>query len=179
MKRQQANDVKKKAFCVDETQKTERQLDVERRNKADEEEKMDLLAQRMKELETEIKELKKEQDEQNSELGMAAHDRKKANKEYQTIVGDQQATEKLLKQALSVLEAVYKNKAKKASLIRQKYVAKASQSRVQATLLRAATSVFGGDSAVAGVDLDFSHAQKAAVVYQKYETAGERHKREQ
>merc|ERR1719456_16189 len=178
MKRQQANDVKKKAFCVDETQKTERQLDVERRNKADEEEKMDLLAQRMKELETEIKELKKEQDEQNSELGMAAHDRKKANKEYQTVVGDQQATEKLLKQALQVLEAVYKKKAKKASLIRSKRVAKASQARVQATLLRAATSVFGGDSSVAGVDLDFSRAQKAAVVYQKYETPGQRHMRE-
>merc|ERR1719265_2987494 len=146
MKRQQENDVKKKAFCVDEIQKTERQLDEERRNKADEEEKMDLLEQRMKELEAEIKELKKEQDEQNSELGMAAHDRKKANKEYQNVVGDQQATEKLLKQALQVLEAVYKNKAKKASLIRQKFVAKADQAATSAALLRAATSVFGGES---------------------------------
>merc|ERR1719313_31435 len=135
-------------------------MDVEKRNKADEEEKMDLLEQRMKELEAEIKALKKEQDDQNSELGMAAHDRKKANKEYQNIVGDQQATEKLLKQALQVLEAVYKNKAKKASLIRQKYVAKADQARVQATLLRAATSVFGGESTVAGVDLDFKQSQK-------------------
>lgn len=178
MELQQEQDVKKKAFCVAEIQNTEREMDVEKRNKADEEEKMDLLEQRMKELEAEIKALKKEQDDQNSELGMAAHDRKKANKEYQNIVGDQQATEKLLKQALQVLEAVYKNKAKKASLIRQKYVARADQARVQATLLRAATSVFGGDSSVAGVDLDFSRAQKAAVVYQKYETPGQRHMRE-
>merc|ERR1719420_717982 len=140
---------------------------------------MNLLKQRMTELENEIKELKKEQDEQNSELGMAAYDRKKANKEYQTVAGDQQATEKLLKQALQVLEAVYKNKAKKASLIRQKYVAKADQARVSQSLLRAATSVFGGDSAVAGVDLDFSHAQKAAVISEKYETVKDRHRREQ
>jgi len=179
MELQQEQDVKKKAWCVDEIQETERQLDIERRNKADVEEKMELLEQRMKELEAEIKELKKEQDEQNSELGMAAHDRKKANKEYQTVVGDQQATEKLLKQALSVLEAVYKNKAKKASLIRQKYVAKADQARVQNSLLRAATSVFGGDNAVAGVDLDFAHAQKAAVISEKYESAADRHKRGQ
>merc|ERR1719420_1668051 len=129
----------------------------------------------MDKLDSEIKELKKEQDDQNSELGMAAYDRKKANKEYQTVVGDQQASEKLLKQALQVLEAVYKNKAKKASLIRQKYVAKADQARVQNSLLRAATSVFGGDSAVAGVDLDFAHAQKQAVISEKYETAKMRH----
>jgi len=177
MELQQQNDVKKKAFCVDEIQKTEREMDVERRAKADIEEKMDMLEARMKELAAEMKELKKEQDEQNSELGMAAHDRKKANKEYQNIVGDQQATEKLLKQALQVLQAVYKNKAKKAALIRQKYVAKADQAQVQAQLLRAATSVFGGESAVAGVDLDFSHARQEAVTSQKYETAGQRHRR--
>merc|ERR1719265_615101 len=177
MEHQQELDVKKKAWCVAEIQNTERQLDVERRNKADEEEKMDLLKQRMTELENEIKELKKEQDEQNSELGMAAHDRKKANKEYQTVAGDQQATEKLLKQALQVLRAVYEKKAKKASLIRSKYVAKADQARVQATLLRAATSVFGGESAVAGVDLDFAHARQQAVAGEKYESAAMRHRR--
>merc|ERR1719450_1956929 len=66
-----------------------------------------------------IETLKAEIAEMQVQLKRAGEDREKENKEFQTTVADQRATQKLLQQALNVLKAFYDKKAKAAALAQQ------------------------------------------------------------
>merc|ERR1719388_598904 len=58
-----------------------------------------------------IEQLKAEIAEMQVQLKRAGEDREKENKEFQTTVADQRATQKLLQQALAVLKGFYEKKA--------------------------------------------------------------------
>merc|ERR1719388_548453 len=64
-----------------------------------------------------IEQLKAEIAEMQVQLKRAGEDREKENKEFQTTVADQRATQKLLQQALNVLKGFYDKKAAAAALV--------------------------------------------------------------
>ena len=57
--------------------------------------------------------------EMQTQLKRAGEDREKQNKDFQMTIMDQRETQKLLQQALNVLQSFYAKKAKVASLIQQ------------------------------------------------------------
>merc|ERR1719219_3100227 len=65
----------------------------------------------IKTLDDEIDKLKSEIAEMQVQMKRAGEDREKENKEFQTTVADQRATQKLLKAALTVLQDFYGKKA--------------------------------------------------------------------
>jgi len=87
------------------------------RQRKKEREKKDLIAKiedlelTIKTLDDEIKKLKSEIAEMQVQMKRAGEDREKENKEFQTTVADQRATQKLLKAALTVLQDFYGKKA--------------------------------------------------------------------
>merc|ERR1712151_924031 len=89
------------------------QLQTEKKER----EKKDLIAKiedlelTIKTLDDEIKKLKAEIAEMQVQMKRAGEDREKENKEFQTTVADQRATQKLLKAALTVLQDFYGKKA--------------------------------------------------------------------
>jgi len=105
--KEKEDEIKKKDFCVDSF--NENQLQTE--NKEHEKEKF--LA-KLEDAEMTISELKKSIDGLNAEISemqiqlkRAGEDREKQNREFQATVADQRQTQKLLQEALKVLEEVY------------------------------------------------------------------------
>jgi len=102
------DEIKHKDFCVEEFNTN--QLQTERKER----EKQDLLALiedldlTIKTLSAEIDTLKSEIAELKTELKRAGEDREKQNKEFQQVVADQRASQKLLTAALKILEGFYK-----------------------------------------------------------------------
>merc|ERR1719265_2126923 len=102
------DEIKHKDFCVEEFNTN--QLQTERKER----EKQDLLALiedldlTIKTLSAEIDALKSEIAELKTELKRAGEDREKQNKEFQQVVADQRASQKLLTAALKILEGFYK-----------------------------------------------------------------------
>merc|ERR1719247_870428 len=109
---------KHKDFCVEEFNTN--QLQTERKDR----EKNDLLALiedlnlTIKTLSAEIDTLKSEIAELNVELKRAGEDREKQNKEFQQVVADQRASQKLLTAALDILKGFYEKE--EAALLQQK-----------------------------------------------------------
>jgi septal ring factor EnvC (AmiA/AmiB activator) len=108
---EKAAEIKHKDFCVDEFNTN--QLETERKERT----KQDLIA-RIEDLQNTIQTLTDAIDTLKSEIGeaqvqlkRAGEDREAQNKEFQTTVADQRATQKLLNKALSVLEGFYGKKA--------------------------------------------------------------------
>merc|ERR1740117_652322 len=105
------DEIKHKDFCVEEFNTN--QLQTERKDR----EKQDLLALiedlnlTIKTLSAEIDTLKSEIAELNTELKRAGEDREKQNKEFQQVVADQRASQKLLTAALNILKGFYERKA--------------------------------------------------------------------
>jgi len=101
------DEIKHKDFCVEEFNTN--QLQTERKDR----EKEDLLALiedlnlTIKTLAAEIDTLKSEIAELNTELKRAGEDREKQNKEFQQVVADQRASQKLLTAALDILKGFY------------------------------------------------------------------------
>merc|ERR1719353_1392770 len=101
------DEIKHKDFCVEEFNTN--QLQTERKER----EKQDLLALiedlnlTIKTLSAEIDTLKSEIAELNTELKRAGEDREKQNKEFQQVVADQRASQKLLTAALDILKGFY------------------------------------------------------------------------
>merc|ERR1712232_228727 len=110
-----ADEIKHKDFCVDELNTN--QLTTERKER----EKQDFIAKiedeemTIDKLTKAIEALKAEIAEMQVQLKRAGEDREKQNKEFQATVADQRETQKLLKQALSILGEFY-NKEKAAML---------------------------------------------------------------
>jgi len=112
------DEIKHKDFCVEEFNTN--QLQTERKER----EKQDLLALiedlnlTIKTLSAEIDTLKSEIAELNTELKRAGEDREKQNKEFQQVVADQRASQKLLTAALEILKGFYEKE--EAALVQQK-----------------------------------------------------------
>merc|ERR1719443_102953 len=112
------DEIKHKDFCVEEFNTN--QLQTERKDR----EKNDLLALiedlqlTIKTLCAEIDTLKSEIAELNTELKRAGEDREKQNKEFQQVVADQRASQKLLTAALDILKGFYEKE--EAALLQNK-----------------------------------------------------------
>ena len=105
--KEKADEIKHKDFCVDEFNTN--QVQTERK----EAEKQDLLALiedlqlQIKTLTGEIDTLKSEISELNLNMKRGGEDREKENQEFQKVVADQRASQKLLTAALDILKGVF------------------------------------------------------------------------
>merc|ERR550532_1858934 len=115
--KEKADEIKHKDFCVDEFNTNQLQTEKKEREKTDLIAKIEDLEMTIKALTEAIDKLKAEIAEMQVQMKRAGEDREKENKEFQSTVADQRATQKLLKAALSVLQDFY---GKKAALLQQK-----------------------------------------------------------
>merc|ERR1712045_622747 len=109
--KEKEDEIKHKDFCVDEFNTNQLQTEKKEREKKDLIAKIEDLELTIKTLDNEIKKLKSEIAEMQVLMKRAGEDREKENKEFQTTVADQRATQKLLKAALTVLQDFYGKKA--------------------------------------------------------------------
>jgi chromosome segregation ATPase len=104
---EQKDEQKHKDFCTEEFNTN--QLETERKER----EKEDLLAeiedltQTIKTLTSDIDQLKSEIAEESLQMKRAGEDREKENGEFQQVIADQRASQRLLKAALDILKGVY------------------------------------------------------------------------
>jgi len=112
--KEKEDEIKHKDFCVDEFNTNELQTEKKERAKQDLTAKIEDLELTIKQLTEAIDTLKSEVAEMQVQLKRAGEDREKENKEFQTTVADQRATQKLLTAALNILKGFYAKKAKAA-----------------------------------------------------------------
>merc|ERR1711897_51449 len=109
--KEKEDEIKHKDFCVEEFNTNRLQTEKKEREKQDLIAKIEDLELTIKTLTEAIETLKAEIAEMQVQLKRAGEDREKENKEFQTTVADQRATQKLLKAALTVLQDFYGKKA--------------------------------------------------------------------
>merc|ERR1719254_79928 len=114
-----AAEIKHKDFCTDEFNTNQLQTEKKDREKQDLIAKIEVLQTTIKELTDAINTLKSEIAEMQVQLKRAGEDHEKQNKEFQTTVSDQRATQKLLQAALGVLQDFYGKKAAAAALVQR------------------------------------------------------------
>merc|ERR1719267_253997 len=112
--KQKEDEIKHKDWCVDEMNTNERTTEMKNRDKDDLTAKIEDLTSTIDSLTKAIETLKAEIAEMQVQLKRAGEDREKENKEFQTTVADQRATQKLLTAALNILKGFYAKKAKAA-----------------------------------------------------------------
>merc|ERR1712224_1103 len=105
--KEKQDEIKHKDFCIEELNSNERDTEMKERDRADLEAKIDDLTMTVDTLTKEIDALKAEIADLSLQMKRAGEDREKQNKEFQVVVADQRATQKLLQQAVSVLEGFY------------------------------------------------------------------------
>merc|ERR1719145_17861 len=94
--KEKEDEIKHKDFCVDELNKNQLQTERKEREKSDLVANIADLELKIKQLTEAIDALKAEIKEMQVQLKRAGEDREKQNKEFQTTVADQRATQKLL-----------------------------------------------------------------------------------
>jgi len=109
--REKEDEIKHKDFCVDELNTNGLQTERKEREKSDLVAKIADLQLQIKQLTEAIEALQAEIKEMQVQLKRAGEDREKQNKEFQTTVADQRATQKLLQAALGILKGFYAKKA--------------------------------------------------------------------
>merc|ERR1719225_113335 len=109
--KEKEDEIKHKDFCTDEFNTNQLQTEKKEREKKDLIAKIEDLEMTIKSLAEAIDKLKGEIAEMQVQMKRAGEDREKENKEFQTTVADQRATQKLLKAALTVLQDFYGKKA--------------------------------------------------------------------
>merc|ERR1712008_121882 len=114
--KEKEDEIKHKDFCVDEFNTNQLQTEKKEREKKDLIAKIEDLEMTIKSLADAIAKLKGEIAEMQVQMKRAGEDRESENKEFQTTVADQRATQKLLKAALTVSQDFY---GKKAAFIQQ------------------------------------------------------------
>merc|ERR1719223_1162042 len=114
--KEKEDEIKHKDFCVEEFNTNELQTEKKERSKADLTAKIEDLDSTIDQLSKAIDTLKSEVAEMQVQMKRAGEDREKENKEFQTTVANQRATQKLLTAALNILKGFY---AKKASALVQ------------------------------------------------------------
>merc|ERR1719327_1466734 len=117
--KQKEDEIKQKEFCVNGFNENEKQTNDNERKKTDLTTLIEDLTMKIDTLHKEIETLKAEISEMQVQMKRAGEDREKENKEFQTTVAEQRATQVLLTKALSVLEGFY-GKAKAALLQHKK-----------------------------------------------------------
>merc|ERR1719443_506993 len=114
--KEKEDEIKHKDWCVDEMNTNERTTEMKNRDKDDLNAKIEDLTSTIEQLTKAIETLKAEIAEMQVQLKRAGEDREQENKEFQTTVADQRATQKLLQQALNVLKGFYEKKGKHVAL---------------------------------------------------------------
>jgi len=114
--KEQEAEVQHKDFCVDEINSNEKQTQEKEQEKGRLEETITNLGEQIAKLKSTIVELKATIADLQVQLKRAGEDRQKANSEFQVIVADQRATQKLLAGALNILKGFYD----KAALVQTK-----------------------------------------------------------
>jgi len=114
--KEKEDEIKHKDFCIEEINNNERDTEMKERDRDDLVAKIDDLTSTIDMLAKEIETLKAEVAEMQVQMKRAGEDREKENKEFQTTVADQRATQKLLAAALNILKGFYD----KASLVQKK-----------------------------------------------------------
>jgi len=109
--KEKEDEIKHKDFCVDEFNTNELQTEKKERAKQDLTAKIEDLDSTIEQLTKAIDTLKSEVAEMQVQMKRAGEDREKENKEFQTTVADQRATQKLLTAALNILKGFYAKKA--------------------------------------------------------------------
>merc|ERR1719199_8144 len=104
---EKADEIKHKDFCVEEFNKNELETEKKDREKKDLIAKIEDLTMTIDGLTKAIDTLKAEIAEMQVQLKRAGEDREKENKEFQTTVADQRASQKLLQAALAILQEFY------------------------------------------------------------------------
>merc|ERR1719326_585974 len=104
---QKDEEVKHKDFCIDELNTNQLQTEKKEREKQDLIALKEDLTNTIEVLTGQINKLKSEISEAQVQLKRAGEDREAENKEFQKVVADQRATQKLLQKALAVLEGFY------------------------------------------------------------------------
>merc|ERR1712194_764038 len=99
--KEKEDEIKHKDFCVDEFNTNELQTEKKEREKQDLTAKIEDLDSTIDQLTKAIDTLKSEVSEMQVQMKRAGEDREKENKEFQSTVADQRATQKLLKAAMT------------------------------------------------------------------------------
>lgn len=145
---QQGEEAARRDWCQEEIHTSEKQLDNLKRDQYDHEEKIELMAERMKQLKLEIKNMNHDQEDADIETQKASNDRRKACTSFQRTVMNQINTKKLLGMALEVLEGFYGKKNKEASLIREKVSVGASFSNAVQQVRQLADTLYPTEQAL-------------------------------
>jgi len=109
--KQQADEVKHKDYCVEALNVNTKNTEKKEREQKTLQQTIDDLTMTIDELKTAIETLKAEMKEMKIQMKRAGEEREKENAEFQATVADQRATQKLLTQALEVLQGFYDKKA--------------------------------------------------------------------
>merc|ERR1719324_596421 len=109
--KEKEEEIKHKDFCVEQFNENNRDTEVKMQEKGDTEAKINDLKAEVDALKKNIEELNAQMADLSKQLKIAGEDREKANKDFQVIVADQRATQKLLTTALGVLKGVYEKAA--------------------------------------------------------------------
>merc|ERR1719194_322859 len=110
LKKEKADDIKQKDYCVEELNNNERAQELKARDIEGLDAKIADLTATIDKLAKEIAALQAEVAEMQKQLKRAGEDREAENADFQTTIADQRATQKLLTNALNVLKAVYAKK---------------------------------------------------------------------
>jgi len=108
LKKDQEDEVKHRDFCVAEFDENEKQTLVKSNEIKDLEGLIAKSEATMKTLDEEMAALKDSIKEMQKQMAKASEDRELENKDFQTVVADQRATQDILKKALKRLESFYK-----------------------------------------------------------------------
>ena len=109
--KEKEEEIKKKDFCVEEFNKNSAATEENTRTKDELEAKIADFEQTVADLTKAVETLKKEIADLKENMKRAGEDRELANKDFQVIMADQRATEKILNAALNVLKGFYEKAA--------------------------------------------------------------------
>merc|ERR1719197_1571192 len=107
LKKEKADDIKMKDFCIEALHKNEVKTEMKKRDIDALQAKIEDLKAHIDELTKAIATLNSEVEEARIQLKRAGEDRELENKDFQQVVADQRETQRLLSQALNVLKGFY------------------------------------------------------------------------
>lgn len=107
LKKEQADEVKKKDYCIEELNKNKISADGKKRQGEGLDATVQDLKEKLKAVEVDTKELDGEVLELKKQQKLAAQNREKENSEFQKVVQEQRQTQVLLKKAMQVLAGFY------------------------------------------------------------------------
>merc|ERR1719162_2299382 len=109
--KEKEDEIKHKDFCVEQLNTNTRETEVATQTKNDADAMIAKLKAEIDVLDKELAQLNADVAEINKQAKMAGEDREKANKDFQVILADQRATQKLVGVALGVLKGFYEKAA--------------------------------------------------------------------